>query len=81
MIHRDVKAENILFTWRDHVLLGDFGFATRLEKADQHLTTFCGSPPYAAPELYVVTSNLTRRPDCLAIIYYGGILLTRLTFQ
>ena len=55
LIHRDVKAENIFFTWKDHVLLGDFGFATRLEKADQHLTTFCGSPPYAAPELYVVT--------------------------
>ena len=55
MIHRDVKAENIFFTGRDHVLLGDFGFATRLEKAEQHLTTFCGSPPYAAPELYVVT--------------------------
>ena len=55
LIHRDVKAENIFFTRRDHVLLGDFGFATRLEKADQHLTTFCGSPPYAAPELYVVT--------------------------
>ena len=55
MIHRDVKAENIFFAWKDHVLLGDFGFATRLEAADQHLTTFCGSPPYAAPELYVVT--------------------------
>ena len=54
MIHRDIKAENVFFTSRDHVLLGDLGFAKRLDSMEQHLTTFCGSPPYAAPELFVV---------------------------
>ena len=54
MIHRDIKAENVFFTNKNHVLLGDFGFAKRLETMEQHLTTFCGSPPYAAPELFVV---------------------------
>lgn len=54
LIFRDIKAENVFFTSKDHVLLGDFGFAKRLEKMEQHLTTFCGSPPYAAPELFVV---------------------------
>ena len=51
VVHRDIKGENIFFIKENFLKLGDFGFSTFTDK-NQMLTTFCGSPPYAAPELY-----------------------------
>lgn len=52
IVHRDVKAENILFTSNNKLVkVADFGFST-FAKATTKLNTFCGSPPYAAPELF-----------------------------
>ncbi|VDD94167.1 unnamed protein product [Enterobius vermicularis] len=51
LVHRDIKAENVIFSRPGQIKLADFGFSCKLEE-DGKLRTFCGSPPYAAPELF-----------------------------
>ncbi|KAE9419121.1 hypothetical protein Angca_004227 [Angiostrongylus cantonensis] len=71
LVHRDIKAENIMFTETGVVKLVDFGFSCMIPSATQQLTTFCGSPPYAAPELFRDESYNGPKVDIWAL----GILL------
>ncbi|KAL1662049.1 Pkinase-domain-containing protein [Schizophyllum commune] len=48
--HRDLKPENILLDQDGNIKIADFGMAT-LQAVDSLLTSACGSPHYAAPEL------------------------------
>ncbi|XP_031619529.1 serine/threonine-protein kinase SIK3 homolog isoform X2 [Contarinia nasturtii] len=52
VVHRDLKAENVLLDNDMNIKLADFGFSNTFVQ-NTYLKTWCGSPPYAAPEVFL----------------------------
>ncbi|XP_063722035.1 uncharacterized protein LOC134848491 [Symsagittifera roscoffensis] len=51
VVHRDLKVENLLFDSFWDIKIADFGFSNTYVPG-KLLDTWCGSPPYAAPEIF-----------------------------
>ena len=49
--HRDLKPENLLLTQNKHIKIIDFGLSNFFETGVGGLSTPCGSPSYASPEI------------------------------
>ncbi|KAH6819249.1 Leucine-rich repeat protein kinase family protein [Perilla frutescens var. frutescens] len=74
IIHRDVKAANVLLDEHYEAVVGDFGLAKLLDHAESHVTTAVrGTVGHIAPE-YLSTGQSSEKTD----VFGFGILLLEL---
>lgn len=74
IIHRDVKAANILLDESFEAVVGDFGLAKLLDQRESHVTTAVrGTVGHIAPE-YLSTGQSSEKTD----VFGFGILLLEL---
>ncbi|KZT61960.1 Pkinase-domain-containing protein [Calocera cornea HHB12733] len=63
IIHRDIKAANILLTSRGRIMLADFGVSALLVTKASKRMTVIGTPHHMAPEVIKSTSTYNTKAD------------------
>uniref|UniRef100_A0A8B9LAJ7 non-specific serine/threonine protein kinase n=1 Tax=Astyanax mexicanus TaxID=7994 RepID=A0A8B9LAJ7_ASTMX len=75
MIHRDLKAGNILLTMEGHIKLADFGVSAKNDNTLQRRATFIGTPYWMAPEVIMCETSKDTPYSSKADIWSLGITL------
>ncbi|KAG7315815.1 hypothetical protein KOW79_020681 [Hemibagrus wyckioides] len=75
VIHRDLKAGNILLTLDGQVKLADFGVSAKNTKTLQRRDSFIGTPYWMAPEVVMCETSKDRPYDYKADIWSLGVTL------
>uniref|UniRef100_W5N230 non-specific serine/threonine protein kinase n=1 Tax=Lepisosteus oculatus TaxID=7918 RepID=W5N230_LEPOC len=75
VIHRDLKAGNILLTLDGDIKLADFGVSAKNTKTLQRRDSFIGTPYWMAPEVVMCETSKDRPYDYKADIWSLGVTL------
>ncbi|XP_056148269.1 STE20-like serine/threonine-protein kinase isoform X2 [Lampris incognitus] len=75
VIHRDLKAGNILLSLEGDVKLADFGVSAKNTKTLQRRDSFIGTPYWMAPEVVMCETSKDRPYDYKADIWSLGVTL------
>eukprot|EP00794_Sanderia_malayensis_P005703 gene5703-6405_t len=78
VIHRDLKAGNVLLREDGNIKLADFGVSAKNKRHSQRRDTFIGTPYWMAPEVVITETSKDDPYDYCADIWSLGITMIEL---
>ena len=78
IIHHDVKPDNVLISPSGHLVLADFGLASRWTKDENSVPDYIGTPGYMAWE---VLMGIRSRSSFAADVFSMGIVIFELVLR